>query len=175
MQSFWPLASLKLCTDLSVRQGISFVLAGAIENHRIVRLCSQHYLKALFSNLCLDVFSNFLSSTMVRTARKATKVTTAAKNTAASSQKKAQKALEDENADLRRRIGMVFFSALMLILNFDQSPTEQLQQAQKSEGSFIPKPKGQAGRGDGYNLYEEMRLSSHATYNVIRVLHFFII
>jgi len=109
MQSFWPLASLKLYTDLSVRQGISFVLAGATENHHIVRLCSQHYLKALFSNLCLDVFSNFLSSTMVRTARTAMKVTTAAKNTAASSQKEAQKALEDENADLRRWIDMVFF------------------------------------------------------------------
>ena len=100
MQSFWPLASLKLCTNLSVRQGISFVLAGAIENHSIVRLCSQHYLNALFSILCLDIFSNLLSSTMVHTAHKAMKVTMAAKNMAASSQKKDQKALEDENTDL---------------------------------------------------------------------------
>ena len=53
---------------------------------------------------------------MVRTACKATKVTMAAKNMAASSQKKPQKALEDENADLQRQIGMEFFSALILIL-----------------------------------------------------------
>lgn len=40
---------------------------------------------------------------------------------------------------------------------------------------FVLKPKGQAGRGDGYNLYDEMRLSSTASYNMIRVFHFFII
>jgi hypothetical protein len=40
--------------------------------------------------------------------------------------------------------------------------------------SIVPKPKGQAGRGDGYNLYDEMRISSTATYNTIRVFHFFI-
>ena len=45
--------------------------------------------------------------------------------------------------------------------------------SKKSEQDFVvPKPKGQAGRGDGYNLYEEMRLSSNTTYNIIRVLHF---
>jgi hypothetical protein len=55
------------------------------------------------------------------------------------------------------------------------SLSEQLVASQKPLETVIPKPKGQAGRGDGYNLFDEMHLSSTTTYNMIRVSYFFII
>ena len=39
---------------------------------------------------------------------------------------------------------------------------------QKTNICLIPKPVGQAGRGNGYNLFEEMGLS-HETFNLVRV------
>jgi len=86
-------------------------------------------------------------------------------------QKKSRETLENENVDLRRQLSMTSF----FIHYLSWSPAEQLQALRNIDESFVHKPKGQAGRGDGYNLYDEMRLSSTTTYNVIRVWHFFVV
>ena len=93
--------------------------------------------------------------------------------TASAMQAKSRQALVDENADLRRQIGMNLFDAPLIVWTY--CLVEQFQASRKMDETFIFKPKGQAGRGDGYNLYDEMHLSSTATYNMIRVLYFYFI
>lgn len=92
-------------------------------------------------------------------------------STVAPRQKKTRQEIEDENAELRRQIRMNYFNFNFSYYSF-LSLAEQLKASQKVTESLIFKPKGQAGRGNGFNLYDEMRLSSTDIYNMIRVYHF---